>query len=268
VTEALLDRLDAYLDAVPRPATRPEDIGGLVLFVPATKAGWRYYARPRRGAVEPTEEDVRRTRVRQRELRLPEELEWVVEITPRLGAAAEATGLRVEQRPFMVLDDESALAARRDVDAEVRLVTGGDDLALIGAVPAVGFAHAGTAAGEAGYDALRAAAAGRPPSAVAFERDRVRSGATVAAAAFVDGLPVAYGAHQPVGDATELVGIATLPAFRRRGLGAAVTAFLAEDAVRRGVGTIFLSAADPDVARLYGSIGFRRVGTAGAASPP
>jgi ribosomal protein S18 acetylase RimI-like enzyme len=267
VSDALLDKVDAYLDAVPRPATRPEDIGGLVLFVPATDAGWRYYARPRRGAAGPTEEDVRRTRARQRELRLPEELEWVVEVTPGLGAAAAAARLRIEESPLMVLDDRSALAARRDVDAQVRLVTSGDDLALIGAVPAVAFAHAGTAAGEAGADALRAAAAGRPGSRVAFERDRVRSGATVMAAAFVDGLPVAYGAHQPLGDATELVGIATLPAFRRRGLGAAVTAFLAADAVQRGVGTIFLSAAEPDVARLYGSIGFRRVGTAGAASP-
>lgn len=266
MTDALLDRLDAYLDAVPRPATRPEVIGGLVLFVPATEAGWRYYARPGRGA-HPTEADVRRTRARQRELRLPEEIEWVVELVPGLAAAAAAQGLRVEERPLMVLEDRAALAAQRRVAAEIRLVTPDDDLALIGGVPAVAFAHGGTAAGDAGAEALRAAAAARPPGAVAFERERVRSGATVVAAAFADGLPVAYGAHQPVGDATEVVGVATLPAFRRRGLGAAVTAFLAEDAVRRGVETIFLSAADPDVARLYESIGFRTVGRAGAASP-
>jgi ribosomal protein S18 acetylase RimI-like enzyme len=167
----------------------------------------------------------------------------------------------------MVLDDRVALAARLGVEGEVRLVTPDDDLALIGAVPAVAFAHAGTAAGEAGADELRAAAVARPAAGVEFERGRVRSGATVVAAAFVDGLPVAYGAHQPLDAATEIVGVATLPAYRRRGLGAAVTAFLADDAVRRGVETIFLSAADPDVARLYASIGFGTVGRAGAATP-
>jgi ribosomal protein S18 acetylase RimI-like enzyme len=266
VTE-LLDRLDVYLDAVPRPATRTEEIGGLVLFVPTTEAGWRYYARPLRGGPEPTEDDVRRTRVRQRELRLPEEIEWVVELAPGLGAAAAAAGLRVEERPLMVLEDRGVLAARRAATADIRLVASGDDLALIGAVPAVGFAHAGTAGGDAGEAELRAAAATRAPAGVAFERGRIAAGATVAAAAFVDGLPVAYGAHQPVGGASEIVGVATLPAYRRRGLGAAVTAFLAEDAMRRGVETILLSAADPDVARLYASIGFRTVGRAGAASP-
>ena len=85
----------------------------------------------------------------------------------------------------MVLDDRGALAARRGVEGELRLVDGDDDVALVGAVPAVAFAHAGTAAGAAGADELRAAAAARPAAAVEFERSRVRSGATVAAAVFV-----------------------------------------------------------------------------------
>jgi ribosomal protein S18 acetylase RimI-like enzyme len=78
---------------------------------------------------------------------------------------------------------------------------------------------------------------------------------------------VASGAHNPVGLTTELVGIATLPSHRRRGIGAAITSFLVQDARERGVQTIFLSADTPEVARIYERAGFRSVGTAGAAEP-
>lgn len=39
-----------------------------------------------------------------------------------------------------------------------------------------------------------------------------------------------------------------------------MTAALADDAARRGVGTTFLSAGDEDVARVYERVGFVRVG--------
>jgi predicted GNAT family acetyltransferase len=66
---------------------------------------------------------------------------------------------------------------------------------------------------------------------------------------------------------TEIVGVATLPAFRRRGIGAALTAFLTSDAGDRGVRTVFLSAGNEDVARVYERAGFRRIGTAYIAAP-
>jgi predicted GNAT family acetyltransferase len=56
--------------------------------------------------------------------------------------------------------------------------------------------------------------------------------------------------------------VAVLPAFRRKGLARALTALLARDALDRGVSTVFCSAQDDDVARVYESVGFRRVGTA------
>ena len=59
-----------------------------------------------------------------------------------------------------------------------------------------------------------------------------------------------------------------LPADRRKGLGAAVTALLAADARDRGVEIIFLSASDEAVARIYARIGFREIGTAMIAEPP
>jgi ribosomal protein S18 acetylase RimI-like enzyme len=61
---------------------------------------------------------------------------------------------------------------------------------------------------------------------------------------------------------TELTGIAVLPRARRRGTGAAITQALVKDAKRRGIATIFLSAQDDAVARVYERVGFTRVGTA------
>ena len=264
MSHALLRRIDRYLDAVPRSAATPQPIGGLSLFVPANPAGWRYYARPQPEGPAPTADDVIRTRKRRRELGLPEEFEWVDELSPTMSAAVGGAGLGVELRPLMVLDDPAALPTAR---GDVRIAGQDDDLAVLSAVQEVGFGHAGTAAGEAGRAALEAAAARQKPAALEFLSARIRDGLTVYAWAAADGMPVATGAHQPLDGVTEIVGVATLPAYRRRGLGAVVTAALVADALDSGVETVFLSAADDDVARMYASVGFRRVGTVGAAVP-
>jgi ribosomal protein S18 acetylase RimI-like enzyme len=254
----LLDRIDAYCDAVPRSATRPEEIGPLVLFVPEPDA-WPYYARPRRGGADPSVEDVLRVRERQRELGLPEAFEWVDDVTPGLREVARTAGVEVTEHPLMVLRQPQPATTPDGVD--VRLVTADDDLRRIGAVAEVGFSNPGTARGEAGAAELQARSEARPAAAVEFARERIRRELTVMAAAWVDGVPVATGMHQPVDDVTEVVGVATLPAFRRRGLGAVVTGLLVEDARARGAETIFLTAGDDEIARVYGRLGFSRVGT-------
>jgi ribosomal protein S18 acetylase RimI-like enzyme len=262
--DPLLDRIDAYCDAVPRSSARVEALGSLVLFVP-TGEGWPFYARPRRGAPSPSVDEVLQVRARQRELGLPESFEWVGDVSPEMLVAARAARLSVVDHPLMVLREP--LAAPPPEGADIRLVTVDDDLAMIGAVAQVGFSHPGTARGEAGVDALREAAGGRSARLAEFQRDRLRRGLTVWAAAWVDGVPVASGVHQPVGGVTEVAGVATLPAFRRRGLGAAVTAALVADARRRGVETVFLTAGDDEIARVYGRLGFERVGTSCIAEP-
>lgn len=78
---------------------------------------------------------------------------------------------------------------------------------------------------------------------------------------------MATGAHRPLGGATEVVGVATLPAYRRRGLAAALTSALVQDALERGVELVCLSAGDGDVARVYERVGFCRVGTFVDAEP-
>lgn len=84
----------------------------------------------------------------------------------------------------------------------------------------------------------------------------------------MDGEVVAVASTQAALGVAEVVGVATLPAYRRRGLGAAVTAAVVRTAVVAGATTVFLSAGDDDVARMYAGLGFARVGTAVVAEAP
>jgi ribosomal protein S18 acetylase RimI-like enzyme len=261
----LLRSLDAYLDAVPRAACRTETIGPFTLFVNEA-SGWRYYARPTPGAGPVAAEDVLRVREREREVGMPEAIEWVRDLVPSVGPAARAAGLEVESHPLMHLPN-GAFAQAAPVEAEVRLVGPDDDLSRISAVQHVGFANPGTAVGRVGTEALDDIADAADPATKAFLAARIERGLTITAAAFVEGEPVAAGAHQPVDGATEVVGVACLPAFRRRGLAGAVTSLLVRDALERGVTTVCLSADDDDVERLYGRLGFVTVGSVGAAEP-
>jgi ribosomal protein S18 acetylase RimI-like enzyme len=262
-----LRRVDAYLDSVPRSAARAEAIGPFTLFV-NDGPGWKYYARPTPGGGPIGVPEVTAVRVRQRELGIPETFEWILELSPDLAEAARSSGLRVTEHPVLDLPGGAFESAPAPAGITVRRIDPGDDLALVGSVAFVGFGHAGTAAGETGPAAVREAAVGVPPELTRFVRDRMVRGITVTVAAFDGDEPVSVGSHQPVGRATEVVGVATIPAYRRRGIGAAVTAELVRDALRRGVETIFLSAGDEDIARVYRRLGFRLIGTAGAAEPP
>jgi ribosomal protein S18 acetylase RimI-like enzyme len=263
----LLQRLERYYDEVPRVAARAEEVGPLTLFV-GEQGGWSYYARPSLGTTAVTVADVRRMRERQRAVGVPESFEWVAEVTPDLRAAAEQSGLVVKDHPLLVLDEFRPTLPPEGVEvAVVGPDAPDDDLLLTRAVATVGFAHAGTARGEAGLDAVRAEVE-RPQSLpVDNHRRRIAKGITLLTAARLDGQIVAVGSAQPVRDVAEITGVATVPAFRRRGLGSAVTSAVVQELRRRGVTTVFLSADDEDVARIYERLGFRRVGTACIAEP-
>ena len=68
---ALLQRIEAYFDAAPRPAAEVEEHGPFTLFV--SRIPWRFAARPRLDRDEDIgADDVAAIRVRQRELGLRE----------------------------------------------------------------------------------------------------------------------------------------------------------------------------------------------------
>ncbi len=262
-----IERIDAFCDAVPRRRARAEEHGPLVMFVP-TGPGFPYYARPRRAITQPvTPDDIRAVRARQRELLIPESFEWIDEAAPTMTAAAPDGGLAARAHPLMTLGALAPAPATKP-DVTVRLVSPGDpDLDRIWAVPAVAFGHPGTAVGLAGTIDRDKIAADHDESALDMLRDRLRSGQSVLAVAFGPEGPLAAGSCQPLGGVAEITGVGVLPSARRMGLGGAVTAALAGEALRRGVQTIFLAASDDDVARIYAQLGFRRVGTAMIAEP-
>ncbi|MFJ7203149.1 GNAT family N-acetyltransferase [Streptomyces sp. NPDC098789] len=265
-----LDGLERYYDTVPRTGgARAEDFGPLTLFVQEGD-GWPYYARPSLGhgsAPAASVADVARVRARQRELGVPEAFEWVAENTPSLRAAVEGAGLHVHAHPLMVLD---LAEVRVPPHPEVRMLDAEDPLLRAAVtVPMLAFAAPGTAPGEAGPAELAAAVADPASGARRAQvARRIGSGLSGVAAAVRGDVVLCSGQYIPVGTTAEVVGVGTLPAARRQGLAQGVTAALVADALARGVRTVFLSAGDEDVARLYGRIGFRRVGTALIAEPP
>lgn len=261
----LLDRIERYYNALPRSwGARAEEIGPLTVFVNVS-APWPLYGRPTPGAGGISSADVAAVRRRMRQLAVPETFEWVHEVTPTLRAAALATGLAVSDHPLLTLTSPVDAPA---VDAEVRAVRPDDDLPTVLAAAHVGFGLPGTAQGGAGVPELRRAAAERSDGEVTAERRDLESRAAVRWAAWVDGEPVCTGRFTPVDGVAELVGVGTVPAYRRRGLGAAVTADLTADALARGVEVVFMSADDDDVARIYRRLGFADAGTACIAAPP
>ncbi len=253
----ILTTLERYYDTAPRASAAAEQVGPFTLFLRADADSYPYYARPTLGlpASEAlTADDVRRVRERQREVGAPETFEWVHETTPKLLPAAREAGLAVQECPLLVLAEP--LPPSRPGTAEVSVLDADSDR-VPGALAAV-------SAGFAGTDDV----AVRSETSVVRWRKQMAAGLIATAVAVdADGSVIGGGSHIPRDGTTELAGIAVLPRARGRGVGEALTRALVEDAAARGVETVFLSARDDTVARVYERVGFRRVGTACLAEP-
>lgn len=256
----LLTRIDTYYDTAPRATARAEEHGSLVLFV--AEQGWPFYARPNLArTTEPTSDEIQEVLARQLELEVPLALEWVHDTAPSLAAVARAAGMTVQECPMLVL--ESLLEAPAP-DGAVRLINAeDDDLAVVDAAIRVAFGTPGTAVSDAGAAERDDAAASTDAShSLGNTTDALRAGRTVMVGAFVSDVgAVGGGSHNPRGQVSEMVGVGVLPAFRRRGLGAAVAHLLSRHALDNGVTTVFCGADSSDVARVYEGVGFRRIGT-------
>ncbi|MDR7278098.1 GNAT family N-acetyltransferase [Catenuloplanes atrovinosus] len=279
VDAALFARLERFYDGVPRFAARVENVGPLVLFIGSNDA-YPLYARPALEAGEkPSAADITAVRRRQRDIGAPEAFEWVHETSPDLLAVARSAGLSVLEAPLMVLDPDAMPPIADDESVSVRLLSPDDpsfagDVMVRQAVAAIGFTHAGTGTGAAGAAERDAALTPLSAGAEALQRRRAAEGRAASALAELREPPgaalsgvVGSGMYQREGDVAEIVGVATLPAARHRGVARAVTAALARHALEHGAGLVFLSAASADVAAMYARLGFRRVGTACIAEP-
>lgn len=258
------DKLDAYFDAAPRPDAEAVDAGAFTLFVSRTP--WSYYARPAIGHRQAiTADDLAVLERTCAEHGVDLAIEWVHEVHPELADVASAYGLELSSHALMVLDTAGVKAPAMQ-DVAVRVLEADDPALLTGrAVADVSFTAGGTAVLPGGAKERDAFAEQLPAELVDHLQDRSRRGLTVTAVAIdADGV-LAVGSCQPVGEAAEVLAVATLPEHRRRGLAAAVTSTLVAHGAERGVRTALLSAQDDDVARVYERVGFRRVGTMHAA---
>lgn len=259
----VLVAVERYLDGVPRRHARVEDVGPFTVFL-GDPQGWTFCARPRlgrnRGFDVPS---LSSALARLAEAGLPPVLEWVHESAPALLDVVRADGgLGVEEIPLLVLGD---LRPPRPLPPGVTVrvldpATSSDvgALAQARAVTRLAFDTGGTDAGEAGTSERDELVEPVPPPLVEAVR---RGDAVWAVAEDRERGVLACGRHLPLGGTTEVAGVATLPAARRPGLGAAVTVALVEDARDRGVETVFLTASSARVASLYEGLGFLPVGT-------
>jgi len=262
----LLECIERYYAAAPLADARFARAGALD--VPLGDTAWPYPARPTPGTdSKVTVADVRAAAELQQQADLPVALEWIPERTPEVAAAARAAGLVVDELPLLVADEPVELL----FPAGVRLyVVGAEDPELphYEAVSAVAFAHPG---GPADVQATRPDPRLRDAAGTAALRERIATGRTVMMVAIERGAPVAVGLHQPVDiDGTvvsEIVGLATTPHLRGRGLGAGIASALVSHA-RETADLVFLAAGDDDVARVYERIGFAWLARVGVAGPP
>jgi GNAT superfamily N-acetyltransferase len=270
----LLDQIERYFAVSPLPDAQVHSVGPLD--VPIGPPEWPYPARPRSGREGDVQlADVQAAVAMQEAAGLPASLEWLGDRCRGLAGVARRAGLVVEELPLLVSVDPVEVL----LPAGVRLfLVGADDpqLGLYQRLTHLAFAAPGTgAAAAAPAGPVPDVAVGdRGPHAVpptAVLRERVASGRTVMMVAVDDGQPVALGSHQPVdvdgSEISEVVGVATLPRYRGRGLGAGLTSALVEHA-RQTADLVFLSAGDDDVARVYERAGFARVGTSCVAERP
>jgi predicted N-acetyltransferase YhbS len=263
----LLECIERYFAAAPLPDAQIRAAGGLD--VPVGDPAWPYPARPRAGGDPVTADDVRAAVAFQQGAGLPAALEWVPECSPGTAAAARAAGLTVEELPLLVAVDPVEVL----LPVGVRLyVVGADDpeLPYYQRVAATAFAFPGDAADV--HDVpLDTSAEARARTEVL--RERIASGRTVMMVAVESAQPVAVGSHQPVEvdgtEVSEVVGVATLPRLRGRGLGAGMASALVAHATETA-DMVFLVAGDDDVARVYERVGFARLATAAVADlrPP
>jgi len=175
--------------------------------------------------------------------------EFVESIAPRLGEALEAHGFALENRAQLMVCPRGRERAAPAVQ--------GLDVARLDATTAL-------EEFTAFLDVQRRAFGlppGPSPSDVEARSLRGTLGSGLAFLGRIAGEPVATAMIQPASDGlTELVGVSTLEAFRRRGIGGFLSFTAVKAAFDRGVSLAFLSAADADAGRVYEAAGFSPAG--------
>jgi len=182
-------------------------------------------------------------------VRMPR-FEFIEEFAPDLGPALAAAGFGLEDRyPLLVCTPETLCQTPLIDGPTITTLTPdspAEDLLACMLVQKQAFGEfAGEPATEEDVNDLRG--------------NLADEGAFLAR---LEGVPVAAMMYtSPLDGLTELAGGATLEAYRRRGIGAAMAAAATATAFERGVEVVFLTAASEYASRVYQRVGFRWYGT-------
>ncbi|MFN7971512.1 MAG: GNAT family N-acetyltransferase [Acidobacteriota bacterium] len=177
--------------------------------------------------------------------------ELVEEHSPRLGGELAACGFRLEPRGCLMVAAASEVCEPPRVPGlSISCLRAGardEDVAASVSVFREAF-------GMEPVDAIG-------PAEIASQRHFVENGTTIFVGA-IDGQAVGLSCLQPAyRRVAEIAGVGTRVAFRRRGIGAALTYAAAAHALEGGVDTLVLGAGTLEAGRVYGSCGFRAVGS-------
>ncbi len=203
------------------------------------------YAIPNDGAV-PMPDEVEALIAAYRRHERKTRLEYIAELAPQVEPALLAQGFTVEGRlPLMIYTPDDAPTVRQVKGIE--LIAPQSDSEILDTLRAQHEAYGEPAPTEAIIPRWRKfLAAG---GIMVFARD------------IATGAPAGGGVcDAPFGQTTELAGIGVREAYRRRGIAAAMTAWLAAQARAAGTTTVFLMAAGEAEARIYERVGFTDIG--------
>jgi GNAT superfamily N-acetyltransferase len=239
--------IQAYLRKSASRDRLTEQIGPFLTTITANDANpYLNYAIPNDSAV-PSPDDVRELiAAYERHQRKPR-LEYIANLAPAVESVLIAGGFVVEGKtPLMVYDP--AFAQTVPLAEGIELISPQSDQELIGVSEAQSEAYGGDGTASA--------------NALPYWRKFIAAGGImVSARDIATGETVGGGACDvPFNATSELVGVGVRTAYRRRGIAAAMTAWLVDQALAAGTTHVFLMAAGEDEARLYGRVGFRQIG--------
>jgi GNAT superfamily N-acetyltransferase len=242
--ERLLERVEVYYDCVPRAVATTEEVGPFTLFIPEEGSGWHFYARPRlHGTHAFTPRAVEAVLERQRQLGLPQSIEWVDDVTRSLLPAVRGAGFEPSLYPLLTLSADVPVTP----DPRARPLPPAD--------PHLGMAVGAVSAGFLGHDDVEHRDTGRRP-------ELIERGALIVVASYQGARLCGAGSAAPRGDVAELMGIAVPPGHRNQGHGTAITRSLVAAAREQGVDLVFLTAGSDAAAGIYRRVGFVDSGTA------
>ncbi|WP_459714085.1 GNAT family N-acetyltransferase [Actinophytocola sp. KF-1] len=216
----------------------------LATFSPDSANPFLNYAIPDDGA-RPSSSDVDALTEAYAQRDLLPRVEFMAETAPAAEQALLAAGWSVERRiPVMLCPPGSAVAIPAPAGTE--LVVPRTDEEIRGMLVAQ-------------YEAF-GEPTDIPDAEVGKTRERLRAGG-FAVLATVSGEPAGGGVAEAIADGTtEVAGIGVRERFRRRGIGAAMTAFLAAAVHAAGARTVFLTPAGVPEQRMYARAGFAPTG--------